>query len=88
MSRQYNQRTGQSGTRAQLLNAPGGLDRRADPFALPASIASQLLASRGRLAIQRLDHKSPASLAANAYVMGGKIAVKRMPNGYVRTLIV
>lgn len=88
MSRQLNQRATESATNAPLLNAPGGLDRRVDPFALPASFASQLLASRERMAVHRLEISSPAHLASNAYDKGGRIAVKRMPNGYVRTLVV
>lgn len=71
-----------------VVYVPEFATRNADRFALPSSFASQLLASRDRMAVRSAQHMSPANLASDAYTKGGKIAVKRMPNGYVRTLVV
>lgn len=88
MSRQFDQRSVRSMNPSPVHYKPGRVDRRADPYGLPAGFASQLLAARDRLGVRRFENKSPAGLASNAYLQGGRIAVKRMPNGYVRTLVV
>ena len=88
MSRQIDNRTGRTSGNPPLHYAAGRLDRRADPYGMPADFVSQLLATRERMAIQRFENLSPTHIASNAYVRGSRIAVKRMPNGYVRTLVV
>lgn len=51
-------------------------------YSLPASFASQLIASHQHLPIQRERRRAPASAAQNAYANGLTITVKRMPAGY------
>lgn len=87
MTKQQDQSGSDTGN-LPVLYVPQFASRNADRFALPSSFASQLLASRDRLAVRSAQNMSPANLASNAYAKGGKIAVKRMPNGYVRTLVV
>lgn len=57
-------------------------------YSLPASFASQLIAARDRMEVQRARRTAPPEIASDAYRRGGRIAVKRMPKGYVRTLLV
>lgn len=88
MSNQNETKTGQLGQNLPVLTGPVSARPNVGRYSLPASFASQLIAARDRLGVQRTRRVTSASLASNAYVSGGKIAVKRMPNGYVRTLVV
>lgn len=88
MSKQFDDKDEHSTGNLPVIYVPRAAPHQADRYAMPASFASQLMASRDRMALRGGTNVLPANMASNAYVKGGKIAVKRMPNGYVRTLVV
>jgi len=70
---------------AQKLPVPVGAARPRPSLArytLPASFASQLIASHRKMPTQRARRRVPSSIAQNAYRHTLNVAVNRLPPGY------